>query len=86
MQLCQANTDHKDRTLGQAVFKRALGDEHEMLACMREVVLTEQGLQCLAHHTSGLFTISVCVMSNFSKSRILALQVLSTYVSVSPFC
>ena len=33
------------------------------------------GLERLAHHASGLFTVSVCVMSNFSKSRVLSLQV-----------
>ena len=33
------------------------------------------GLERLAHHSSGLFTVSVCVMSNFSKSRVLSLQV-----------
>ena len=31
--------------------------------------------ETLAHHASGLFTVSVCVMSNFSKSRVLSLQV-----------
>ena len=36
----------------------------------------------LADHPSGLFTISVCVMSNFSKSRVLALQLLTKMCSV----
>ena len=29
----------------------------------------------MSEHPSGLFTVSVCVMSNFTKSRVLALQV-----------
>ena len=54
---------------------RALGDEHELLGCIKESVSTQVGLERLAHHASGLFTVSVCVMSNFSKSRVLSLQV-----------
>ena len=38
-------------------------------------VYFQVGLERLAHHGSGLFTVSVCVMSNFSKSRVLSLQV-----------
>ena len=80
VQLCQANTGHVGPT--QAVFKRALGDEHELLGCVRELVQVKAGLQRLAHHPSGLFTVSVCVMSNFSKSRVLALQVLARMCSL----
>ena len=52
-------------------------------------VFTQVGLERLAHHGSGLFTVSVCVMSNFSKSRVLSLQVgggnfLSTWSMVKP--
>ena len=34
-----------------------------------------QGALRMSEHPSGLFTVSVCVMSNFTKSRVLALQV-----------
>ena len=53
-------------------------------------VYFQVGLERLAHHGSGLFTVSVCVMSNFSKSRVLSLQVvggkyfLSTWSMVKP--
>ena len=83
VQLCQANTGHKERGLSQAVFKRALGDEYEILGCIKEAVQTEAGLERLAQHGSGLFTVSVCVMSNFSKSRVLALQVLTEMCSLA---
>jgi len=36
----------------------------------------------MSEHPSGLFTVSVCVMSNFTKSRVLALQVLSRMCSL----
>ena len=36
----------------------------------------------MSEHPSGLFTVSVCVMSNFTKSRVLALQVVFIYFCV----
>ena len=77
-----------DSKLHQSVFKKALADEHECLLCLKLCVEAEDGSMRLADHPSGLFTISVCVMSNFSKSRVLSLQVggkhfLSTWSSLS---
>ena len=37
----------------------------------------EEGAAKILEHNTGLFTVSVCVMSNFSKSRVLALQLLT---------
>ena len=39
--------------------------------------MSEDGALKISEHSSGLFTVSVCVMSNFSKSRVLALQLLT---------
>ena len=57
------------------MLKRALSDEHQALLCLQLCSEVEEGSRKMAEHPSGLFTIAVCVMSNFSKSRILALQV-----------
>jgi hypothetical protein len=57
------------------VLKRALSDEHQALLCLKLCSEAEDGALKMAEHPSGLFTVSVCVMSNFSKSRVLALQV-----------
>lgn len=66
-----------DSKLHQSVFKKALADEHECLLCLKLCAESEDGSLRLAEHCSGLFTVSVCVMSNFSKSRVLALQLLT---------
>ena len=81
VQLSQTNNVgvHKtvDSKMQQVVFKKALADEHECLLCLKLCGETEEGGLSLVNHPTGLFTISVCVMSNFSKSRILALQLLT---------
>jgi len=66
-----------DSKMQQVVFKKALADEHECLLCLKLCGETEEGGLSLVNHPTGLFTISVCVMSNFSKSRILSLQLLT---------
>ena len=38
---------------------------------------SEDGALKLVAHPTGLFTVSVCVMSNYSKSRVLSLQLLA---------
>ena len=69
--------------LHQSVFKKALADEHECLLCLKLCVEAEDGGLRLVDHPSGLFTVSVCVMSNFSKSRVLALQLLTKMCTIN---
>ena len=69
--------------LHQSVFKKALADEHECLLCLKLCVESEDGGLRLVEHHSGLFTVSVCVMSNFSKSRVLALQLLTKMCTIN---
>ena len=77
IQLSQANlTSGLDQNINKAIFNKALGDEHETLLCIKLCVELDVGLRLVADHPSGLFTISVCVMSNCNKSRVLALQIL----------
>ena len=67
----------------QSVFKKALVDEHECLLCLKLCAESEEGGMRLVEHPSGLFTIAVCVMSNFSKSRVLALQLLTKMATIT---
>ena len=77
IQLSQANiTSGLDQNISKGVFNKALADEHETLVCLKLCAESEAGLKGVAEHPSGLFTISVCVMSNFNKSRVLAMQIL----------
>ena len=84
IQLSQANmTSGLDHNISKAVFNKALADEHETLVCLKLCAGTETGLNSIADHPSGLFTISVCVMSNFSTSRVLALEILERMCQLS---
>ena len=68
--------------VNQSMFKKALADEHECLLCLKLCAESEEGGLRLVEHPSGLFTIAVCVMSNFSKSRVLALQLLTKMATI----
>ena len=59
------------------MFKKALSDEFETLQCLKICAKFEDGALKLVEHHSGLFTVAVCVMSNYSKSRVLSLQLLT---------
>ena len=77
------NNNNQDiARLHQSVFKKALADEHECLLCLKLCAESEDGGLRLVEHPSGLFTVSVCVMSNFSKSRVLALQLLTKMCTI----
>ena len=81
VQLAQTNITGSLNQLGSranhVMFKRALGDEFEALMCLKAASKSEEGASRLVEHPSGLFTVAVCVMSNYSKSRVLSLQLLS---------
>ena len=84
IQLSQANiTSGLDQNISKGVFNKALADEHETLICLKLCAESEAGLNGVAEHPSGLFTISVCVMSNFNKSRVLAMQILERMCNLS---
>ena len=86
MQVSQTNITGSLNQLGSranhVMFKRALNDEFETLMCLKTCSKSEDGALKLVAHPTGLFTVSVCVMSNFSKSRVLALQLLTKMCSV----
>merc|ERR1719507_2663627 len=87
IQLSQTNSNTNKQTTEesghrQQVLRRALSDEHQALLCLKLCSDMEEGALRMSEHPSGLFTVSVCVMSNFTKSRVLALQVLSRMCSV----
>ena len=78
IQLSQTNQGGlADPKKKQSALKKALSDEYEALLCLKLCAEMEDGALKISEHSSGLFTVSVCVMSNFSKSRVLALQLLT---------
>jgi len=81
VQLAQTNITGSLNQLGSranhVMFKKALSDEFETLQCLKICAKFEDGALKLVEHHSGLFTVAVCVMSNYSKSRVLSLQLLT---------
>lgn len=70
-----SQTNHK--TNSQSNIRTIQSDEFQTLLCLKLCSESEEGALKIFEHSSGLFIVSVCVMSNFSKSRILALQLLT---------
>lgn len=70
-----SQTNHK--TSSQGSVRTIQSDEFQTLLCLKLCSECEEGALKIFEHSSGLFIVSVCVMSNFSKSRILALQLLT---------
>ena len=56
-------------------FRRALTDEYDCLLCLKHCLRCEETAGKLVGYSHGLYTVAVCIMSNFSKSRTLALEV-----------
>ena len=78
IQLSQTNQGRaKDQTTNTSSIRMSLSDEYEALLCLKLCAEMDEGALKISLHSSGLFTVSVCVMSNFSKSRVLALQLLT---------
>ena len=65
------------------MFKKALSDEFETLLCLKICAKFEDGALRLVDHHSGLFTVAVCMMSNYSKSRVLSLHLLTRLCDMS---
>ncbi len=88
VQLSQTNITGSLNQLGSranhVMFKRALSDEFEALLCLKTICSrSQEGALRLADHPSGLFTVAVCVMSNYSRSRVLSLQLLAKLCDLS---
>lgn len=72
VQLSQASQQQK---CPPQVLRRALLDEHSCLVCLKHCLRCHDAGRRLASSPAGLFTLAVCIMSNVTKSRIIALEV-----------
>jgi hypothetical protein len=80
-----SQTTQKSR-IPPAIARRALLDEHECLQCLQNCVSrSQEGALKLATSSAGLFTIAVGIMSNVTKSRVLALQVRLVKILITKF-
>ncbi|PSN39858.1 hypothetical protein C0J52_25256, partial [Blattella germanica] len=74
VQLSQANQQTR---CPPPILRRALLDEHSCLQCLRSCLRCPDAARRLAASPAGLFTLAVCIMSNVSKSRVIALELLT---------
>ncbi|KAF0308886.1 Formin-like protein 3 [Amphibalanus amphitrite] len=65
-------------------FRRALTDEYDCLLCLKHCLRCEETAGKLVGYSHGLYTVAVCIMSNFSKSRTLALELLTVACETPP--
>ncbi|XP_037073960.1 uncharacterized protein LOC119095191 [Pollicipes pollicipes] len=65
-------------------FRRALTDEYDCLLCLKHCLRCEETAAKLVGYSHGLYTVAVCIMSNFSKSRTLALELLTVACETRP--
>ncbi|KAK7576360.1 hypothetical protein V9T40_012646 [Parthenolecanium corni] len=73
----QLNDSNQQIKVTPANHRRALLDENSCLQCLQYCLRCEETTRRLAMSSAGLFTLAVCIMSSVSKSRILALELLS---------
>ena len=83
IQLSQTTPDDsKEQKMNPSGSKKLFSDEYDALLCLKLCTELEDGAAKIIEHSSGVFTVSVCVMSNFSKSRVLALQILTRCIDI----
>nr|XP_023019512.1 uncharacterized protein LOC111508296 [Leptinotarsa decemlineata] len=83
IQLSQSNNGHPQQCstntitrLPPAVQRRTLLDELSCLQCLLNCCLRySEAVRKLTSSSAGLFTLTICIMSNVNKSRIIALQI-----------
>ncbi|KAK6643065.1 hypothetical protein RUM43_004568 [Polyplax serrata] len=74
VQLSQASQQQKRPP---QIFRRALLDEHSCLICLKHCLRCSDATRRLVSSPAGLFTLAVCIMSNVTQSRIIALELLT---------
>lgn len=71
----QANDSNQHSKAASALHRRSLLDENSCLQCLRCSLRCPETTRRLAMASTGLFSLTVCIMSSVSKSRIIALEV-----------
>ncbi|XP_022258865.1 uncharacterized protein LOC111089904 isoform X2 [Limulus polyphemus] len=66
------------------LLKRALTDEYNCLLCLKMTLRSHKSIISIAQHHSGLSVLASCIMSTFTKSRVVALEILTKVCEVFP--
>ncbi|XP_022244629.1 uncharacterized protein LOC111086361 [Limulus polyphemus] len=67
----------------QFLLRNALREEHECLLCLKNCIKLKEAVTMVMKHSNGLSTLAFCITSNCRKSRLLALQLLTTVCQAS---
>uniref|UniRef100_A0A8D8YIT6 Formin-like protein 1 n=1 Tax=Cacopsylla melanoneura TaxID=428564 RepID=A0A8D8YIT6_9HEMI len=73
----QATQSHQQGRAPPPVLRRSLIDENACLLCLLHCLRCQDSARILATSASGLYALAVSTMSNVTKSRITALQLLT---------
>ncbi|XP_074594922.1 multiple wing hairs isoform X2 [Brevipalpus obovatus] len=66
-------------------LKRAMTDEYDCLLCLKHVTISSQkALNKILAHRNGLLTLASCITSNLTKSRTIALELLTKVCDIEP--
>ncbi|XP_076366403.1 uncharacterized protein LOC143255116 isoform X2 [Tachypleus tridentatus] len=68
------SAENKER---KQLLKRALSDEYVCLLCLKNTLQLHKSIMSIAQHHSGLSVLASCIMSTFTKSRVVALEILT---------
>ncbi|XP_067143416.1 formin-F-like [Centruroides vittatus] len=84
LRLCPEKRDktHTSRDK-QYSLKRSLTEEYDCLLCLKLISGSSKAIEEMTEHNDGLSTIANCIMSNYSKSRLVALELLTKCCNTS---
>ncbi|XP_053208231.1 probable serine/threonine-protein kinase DDB_G0282963 isoform X2 [Panonychus citri] len=69
----------------QHQLKRAMTDEYDCLLCLKyATTANSKALVKILSHRNGLLTLASCIVSNLTKSRVIALELLTKVCNIDP--
>ncbi|BFZ03282.1 hypothetical protein BsWGS_06321 [Bradybaena similaris] len=71
------NRSSTNGTLKMDSYKQNMVDEQDCLLCVKYTLRIGAAVDEVLEDNSGLFTVTTCLLSNFSRSRIAALEILT---------
>ncbi|XP_022253796.1 uncharacterized protein LOC106469548, partial [Limulus polyphemus] len=90
LKICHGRQSNQERNKSvrnqerQTILKKALSDEYDSLLCLKLSVQLHKAVISITEHYSGLSILASCIMSNFTKSRVVALEILGKVCDVCP--
>ncbi|KAL5018817.1 hypothetical protein ScPMuIL_004539 [Solemya velum] len=64
-------------------FKKTLTEEHDCLFCIKYTLRMQKAVDLLLEDTNGLETIAMCIVSSYTKSRAIAIEILTLILTIN---